>query len=168
MFHTIYKVTHLPTGRYYIGAHSTDDLNDGYMGSGIRIERAIKKYGIDSFKKEIIFHAFTVEDLYLVEKELVTLSPESFNLVPGGGRPPVGVHTIPHTEETKRIISDKKKAFFKTNPHPRGMSGKKQSQEHIESARNLFKTNNPMMKEANRKAASERMRAYNMRKRANG
>jgi hypothetical protein len=32
-YHFIYKTTH-QNGKYYIGRHSTDDLDDGYIGSG--------------------------------------------------------------------------------------------------------------------------------------
>lgn len=31
-FHYIYKISR-DAGRYYIGMHSTDDINDGYFGS---------------------------------------------------------------------------------------------------------------------------------------
>lgn len=84
MYHIIYKITHTNSGKYYIGAHSTNDVDDGYMGSGKRIRNAIKKYGINAFTKEILFFAFTEQYLYLIEQELVSLTPDSFNIVPGG------------------------------------------------------------------------------------
>lgn len=53
-YHYIYRITCSITGRYYIGMHSTDDLEDGYMGSGKRLRYSINKHGIDNHSKEII------------------------------------------------------------------------------------------------------------------
>ena len=45
-YHYFYKITNVINNHYYYGIHSTDDLNDGYMGSGTRLHYAYKKYGI--------------------------------------------------------------------------------------------------------------------------
>lgn len=88
MFYTIYQITNTINDKIYVGKHMTLDLNDGYMGSGTLIKRAIEKYGIDFFKKEII-HVFENEDdMNLKERELVTEEfcnrEDTYNLCVGG------------------------------------------------------------------------------------
>lgn len=45
MKYIIYKTTCLVNNMKYIGWHSTNNLNDGYLGSGKYLLRAIDKYG---------------------------------------------------------------------------------------------------------------------------
>ena len=72
-YHFIYKTTNILSGRYYIGMHSTDDLEDGYLGSGNRLRLAIRKHGKESFKREILEFCKTREDLKKREIEVVNL-----------------------------------------------------------------------------------------------
>lgn len=84
MFYTIYKITNIINGKYYIGKHQTKNLDDGYMGSGKLLKRAIEKHGVENFKKEIL-HIFDNEvDMNLKEKELVIISESTYNLNEGG------------------------------------------------------------------------------------
>jgi len=84
MFYTVYKITNNINGKTYIGKHQTDNLDDGYMGSGKLIRRAIAKYGAENFTKEIL-HAFeNQEEMNAKEKELVIVSEETYNLCDGG------------------------------------------------------------------------------------
>lgn len=84
MFYTIYKITNKINQKFYIGKHQTDNLNDGYMGSGKLIRRAINKYGIENFQKEILFVFDNEDDMNQKEKELVVVSDQTYNLCPGG------------------------------------------------------------------------------------
>lgn len=88
MFYTIYRITNLIDGKIYIGKHQTKDLNDGYMGSGKHLKRAIVKHGIENFKKEILFQFDNEADMNAKEAELVTeefcLREDTYNLCPGG------------------------------------------------------------------------------------
>lgn len=84
----VYKIANLLNGNFYIGVHKTSNLEDGYMGSGKRICAAIKKHGIENFSKDILFMCSSEEEMYMKEKELVTLElvncKECYNIVTGG------------------------------------------------------------------------------------
>jgi group I intron endonuclease len=105
-YHFIYKTTNLINNRYYIGLHSTDNLDDEYLGSGTYLNRAIKKYGKPNFKREILEFHKSRKDVIIREKELVTLlevqDANCMNMVRGGQ----SVEIITHTDETRRKISE--------------------------------------------------------------
>jgi hypothetical protein len=69
--------------------HTTNDLNDGYIGSGKRLWYSIKKYGKENFKCEILEMLPDRSSLKEREKELVNeelLKDDlCMNLVYGGG-----------------------------------------------------------------------------------
>jgi group I intron endonuclease len=70
-YHFIYKTTCLINEMFYIGMHSTSNLKDGYLGSGKRLKRSIKKYGVENFKFEILEYCDTRDILIEREKEIV-------------------------------------------------------------------------------------------------
>jgi hypothetical protein len=72
MRYIVYKTINLINGKYYIGRHATSDINDGYLGSGKGITNAIKKYGKCNFSREIIAEASSSEELWDLEKSLIT------------------------------------------------------------------------------------------------
>jgi hypothetical protein len=67
-FHFIYKMTNIINKKYYIGAHSTYDLGDGYKGSGTILNNAYKKYGKKSFKRDILQFYKNRDELFKAEK----------------------------------------------------------------------------------------------------
>lgn len=67
-----YKVTNLVNGEYYYGSHSTFDVDDDYLGSGVLIEESVKKYGRDCFKKEVLNYYQTNEELKKAEINLIS------------------------------------------------------------------------------------------------
>jgi hypothetical protein len=87
-YYTIYKTVNLENNKYYIGKHVTADINDDYLGSGVVLTKAIKKYGKESFKKEILFVFQCQEEMNLKERQLVTeniiLDKMSYNFALGG------------------------------------------------------------------------------------
>jgi NUMOD3 motif len=102
-FHYIYKITRTD-GKYYIGLHSTDDLEDGYFGSGQRLWKSIKKHGKDKHSKIILEFLASRKELKDRERALVTketlTDPLCLNLIHGGGSGPEQ-----HTMKTREKIS---------------------------------------------------------------
>ncbi len=84
MYYTVYKIINNINGKYYIGKHQTKYLDDEYMGSGKLIKQAIKKYGKQNFKKQILFIYDNEQDMNEKEKQLVTISEETYNICLGG------------------------------------------------------------------------------------
>jgi len=86
-FHYIYKITRFD-GKYYIGLHTTNDLNDGYFGSGKYIKSSIKHHGLDKHLKEILEFLPNQQKLKDREKEIVNeeciADPLCMNLKVGG------------------------------------------------------------------------------------
>jgi len=83
----IYKITNLLNGKIYIGKDTLSNKN--YMGSGVLIKRAIKKYGLDSFKKEVIFETSDYNELSESEKYWISLYSSTdrktgYNISDGG------------------------------------------------------------------------------------
>jgi group I intron endonuclease len=83
----IYKTTNLINGKIYIGKDSYNDIN--YLGSGIKLSGAVKKYGKDSFKKEILEVCTTLEHLnkrevYWILKFNATDPLIGYNIAIGG------------------------------------------------------------------------------------
>lgn len=87
-YNFLYKITNLINGKFYYGIHSTNDIDDGYMGSGVMIKKAIKKYGIENFKKEIIQFTEDRRSLILLEKQFINeellKDKNCYNMVLGG------------------------------------------------------------------------------------
>lgn len=106
-YHYFYKITNTINNHFYYGIHSTNDLNDGYMGSGSRLKIAIKKYGIENFSKEIIKFFNNREELAKYEAEIVTESlvydPNCYNMIVGGD--------CLITSGTTTVIDDKGNTF---------------------------------------------------------
>lgn len=131
--HYLYVIENKINGKLYIGIHSTNNLGDGYMGSGVALKSAINKYGIDNFEKQIIEFFDTREDALIAESIVVNqICVESrmfYNLKEGGlgnstndvsgkKNPMYGVSRFgrdnpffgkKHSNETKELLSRQRK-----------------------------------------------------------
>ena len=71
MFHLFYKITNLLNGKYYYGIHSTNNLDDNYMGSSKDLQNDIKTFGIENFLKEEIEFLESRDLLFEKEKNII-------------------------------------------------------------------------------------------------
>lgn len=140
----IYRITNLINGKTYVGQHEYKKLNEYYMGSGVHLVRAQKKYGMENFKKEIlVFNISTQEHANLLEETFIAAEREKvgrencYNISDGGqGNHTKGIH---FSEEHKRHLSEAHK-----NKHFSEETKKKMSESH---------KNKPHSEEWNRKVA---------------
>lgn len=107
-------------GKIYIGAHSSEILDQRYLGSGIQLKSAIKKYGIENFRKEILEFFENREDAFKQESEVVTeefiKEDTNYNMMPGG------LGGAVRTKEWKEKVSSKLKGRVFSEEHSRKKS----------------------------------------------
>ena len=70
-YHYIYKTTCIITNKFYIGMHSTDNLEDGYVGSGKRLWHSINKHSRENHVCQILEFLPDRDSLREREKEIV-------------------------------------------------------------------------------------------------
>ena len=106
----VYITTNLINGKQYIGDHSIFAKNEKYMGSGIALYEAFKKYGVKNFQKEILEWFETREEAFLSQEKYIKIykthvSQGGYNISWKGG---LGINGC-HSEESKIKISNSKK-----------------------------------------------------------
>lgn len=144
-YYYLYKITNILNDKFYIGVHRTQNLNDGYMGSGKNIRRAIRKYGLEHFKFEILSFYDSEEEMLLAEQETVdeqfVLRSDTYNIAVGGG-------SFSHVQQ-----------YLNENPNIRHQISKKGGDAFKARIRN---------DEALREEYSNRLRTLNKERRDNG
>lgn len=149
----IYRITNLVNGKTYIGQHKYQDLNDYYMGSGKILKLAIKKHGIENFKKEIlVFNISKKEHIDLLEKTFIAFEREKvgaencYNIADGGGG-----STGHLSEEHRKKISEANKGKHMSEEAKRKISeahkGKKMPEESCRKNSEAHKGQTPWNKD---------------------
>ena len=117
MAYTVYCHT-FPNGKKYIGI-TKQEINrrwrNGKGYEGQPVYNAILKYGWDNIRHDVLFTNLSREEAEVKEIELIqTLNTNShkngYNVENGG-------NTSELSEETKRKISENKKAYYEENKH---------------------------------------------------
>ena len=84
----IYKITCVINNKIYVGKHMTDNINDTYMGSGVLLRYEQDLFGLDKFKKEILFECSSEEEMNKNEAEIVNedfiARDDVYNVMLGG------------------------------------------------------------------------------------
>ena len=88
MYGYIYLTTNLTNNKKYIGKHK-GEYDSNYLGSGLLISYAIKKYGRNNFKNEILHVCQSLEELNEMEKHYIEInnackSNDFYNIASGG------------------------------------------------------------------------------------
>lgn len=89
MYGYIYLTTNLVNNKKYVGMHKSAYFDPDYKGSGKILWQAIRKYGWENFKVELLVECETPEDLYKSEESEIKVrdavsSPEYYNIKQGG------------------------------------------------------------------------------------
>ena len=104
----IYKTTNMINGRIYIGRTGRDDLK--YLGSGIYLLFAIKKWGKENFIRETIeTNVLPNREAYWIEKYKSQYPKIGYNIAYGGEGPGK------HSEETIEKMSGENNPMYGAN-----------------------------------------------------
>lgn len=159
-YHYIYRTTCKVTGKYYIGMHSTNDLQDGYMGSGKRLRYSIGKHGAENHTCEILEFYFTREWLCEREAELVNgeilTDPLCMNIKLGGTGGFDYINSTRTTADYQRLgqLGGRASAtLFKANPEIHARMNAAALPFITEKYINLWKNNRDFMLDRAKKAS---------------
>lgn len=153
-------------GHYYIGKHSTNNLDDNYIASGTKIRKYLKKYPNDYYRK-ILEYSNTEEELNNLEYNYIhglLNTSKCLNLVEGGGG-----HSKPQSEETKRKISKTKKDKPQSEEHRKHNSEAHKDKPRTKEIRNRISESmkGKNQSEETRRKRSESMKRYWQNKKLN-
>lgn len=125
-YYHVYKIINLINNKIYVGRHF-GTIDDKYFGSGLLLYKAIKKYGKENFRKELIeINADLLEnqqrERYWIKK-INSFQPNGYNINPGGDGGD-NITSNPNKEKICKKISLGNKKRFINNPESYKKQGK--------------------------------------------
>lgn len=157
----IYETTNLINGTKYIGLSSKKEFDESYLGSGLILIKAVKKYGRENFEVKPLEYHDSKEKLIEAERRVIkerkaNISDKYYNICEGGqwGNVVSGM-SKERKEAMSEKISKKRKAWFNNNPEQRELyaermremaTGKKLTEEdkaRLQKAQREDRQNNP-------------------------
>lgn len=115
-YHIVYKTTCLVNNKEYVGVHSTNDLEDGYFGSGIAFTRAFSKFGKNNFERKILSMHSSREEALEEEGRIVDISfvgkDTNYNLALGGvANAGWTVWQGPYAERARKLCAEASRGY---------------------------------------------------------
>jgi hypothetical protein len=154
MKHFIYKTTH-KNGKYYVGRHSTEDIDDGYLGSGIWVSEIKDR---TSLSREILEFADSQEQLIELEERYLVEhfgKPNCMNLSnKGTGASTGNANPMKNTEVAAKISGVNH--WIKKSPERVEEFRIQQLQRITKGTHNFIGDSNPNKDGRNAKAAYQR------------
>ncbi|MFM8069462.1 NUMOD3 domain-containing DNA-binding protein [Klebsiella pneumoniae] len=183
MFHFVYHtvIRTIKTGkiRHYIGKHSTENLDDGYIGSGKRIKYIKNKEKQNpgtyefSFSRSKFFESS--DEAYYFEELAISEARDKFgkenvlNISDGGVAPILRGEDNPmygrnHSEVTRRSISEKHKGKKLTEDHKRNIGRSLQGENNYWYRKHLPDSVKSKISEAHKGKVLSEEHKYNISK----
>lgn len=167
----IYKTTNICNGKIYVGKAKTN--NPLYLGSGVILSQAIRKYGKSSFQKEILEECsdniIDEREVYWIAKLRSTDRNLGYNIAAGGtGGDTTSQHPDKENIIEKRIHgliewhaslteTDKEIRGKKISESKKGKGNSRKDYSHSDITKQLIKQNQPAKTDEWRKSHAEAM-----------
>lgn len=146
-YHFVYITRRIGTPYYYYGVHSTDNLDDGYIGSGYHFLNAVNKYGKENFSREIIKFFDSHEEALKYENKIITkevLNDRYCYNIQHGGKGSKEEHSLSTKEKISKANKGRKMSPESMNKRKkRSASLKLAYREGRHCSVHLFGSNNP-------------------------
>jgi hypothetical protein len=148
-FRFVYCTRNLINNMVYVGQHTTDDLDDDYIGSGKDFNIAVEEFGRDNFKSKMLCFCEDKKELDQAERYWIAYweaCERGYNIAHGGTGGDLGPEVNKKISEALKGKPLKDSVLEKFRDGRRkgernSMYGKTQKKESIEKGKETFKKN---------------------------